>query len=162
MLTIGAFVGWQTVAPTILIYNWTGTNFKRYTGKVTACAMIQVGFGIANIIGPQTFQARDAPGYVQISRLPSLHIAIPPVFRNSSGSYVVCEMHSYLPAKITIVVTNAVAIGICTGLRVLYGLRNARADRDGMSAQGWVERKMEKADPGGFDEDGEGRFRYVY
>ncbi|KAL4969446.1 putative MFS transporter [Aspergillus stella-maris] len=129
-LLVGIYMVNTTVAPTILIYSWTGTNFKRYTGKVTACAMIQVGFGIANIIGPQTFQARDAPGYI--------------------------------PAKITIVVTNAVAIGICTGLRVLYGIRNARADREGISAESWVERKMEKADHGGFDEVGEGRFRYVY
>ncbi|KAL4948698.1 allantoate permease [Aspergillus filifer] len=126
-LLVGIYMVNTTVAPTILIYSWTGTNFKRYTGKVTSCAMIQVGFGVANIIGPQTFQARDAPDYV--------------------------------PAKITIVVTNAVAIGICTGLRVLYGVRNAQADREGISAESWVERKMEKADHGGFDEDGAGRFR---
>ncbi|KAL4935386.1 hypothetical protein BDV06DRAFT_217467 [Aspergillus oleicola] len=129
-LLVGIYMVNTTVAPTILIYSWTGTNFKRYTGKVTGCAMIQVGFGIANIIGPQTFQARDAPDYI--------------------------------PAKITIVVTNAVAIGICTGLRVLYGVRNRGADRLGISAESWVERRMEKADYGGFDEDGEGRFRYVY
>jgi hypothetical protein len=26
--------------------------------------MVQMGFGIANIIGPQTFQAHDAPNYL--------------------------------------------------------------------------------------------------
>ncbi|KAL4738231.1 N2227-like protein-domain-containing protein [Aspergillus similis] len=85
-----------TVAPLILIFAWTGANFKGYTGKVTGCAFISAGFSIANIIGPQTFQARDAPDYI--------------------------------PAKITIVVANAVAIVVSTELRVLYGSRNREAE----------------------------------
>jgi hypothetical protein len=44
--------------------------------KVTGCAAVSAGFGIANIIGPQTFQARDAPEYVPLSLYP-LHFFLP-------------------------------------------------------------------------------------
>ncbi|KAL4814375.1 N2227-like protein-domain-containing protein [Aspergillus spinulosporus] len=103
-----------TVAPLILIFAWTGANFKGYTGKVTGCAFISAGFSIANIIGPQTFQARDAPDYI--------------------------------PAKITIVVANAVAIAVSTALRVLYGSRNREAERLGplVSAKSWIEKRKFK------------------
>lgn len=47
-----------------LIYALAGANVQGYTKKVTTNAFIQVGFSIANIIGPQTFQARDAPDYI--------------------------------------------------------------------------------------------------
>ncbi|KAL6232409.1 hypothetical protein BDW75DRAFT_247193 [Aspergillus navahoensis] len=103
-----------TVAPLILIFAWTGANFKGYTGKVTGCAFISAGFSIANIIGPQTFQARDAPDYI--------------------------------PAKITIVVANVVAIVVSAALRVLYGRRNREAERAGglVSAKSWMEKRLNK------------------
>ncbi|KAL4780659.1 N2227-like protein-domain-containing protein [Aspergillus varians] len=53
-----------TVAPLSLILAWIGANFKGYTGKVAGSAFISAGFSVANIIGPQTFQARDAPEYI--------------------------------------------------------------------------------------------------
>ncbi|KAL4925534.1 putative MFS transporter [Aspergillus undulatus] len=129
-LLVGIYMVNTTVAPTVLIFTWTGANFKRYTGKVTGCAMISVGFSIANIIGPQTFQARDAPDYI--------------------------------PAKITIVVTNAVAIGLCTGLRVLYGMRNRKADRLGISARSFIEERVAKGGGNHLEDDEDARFRYVY
>ncbi|KAM6525823.1 hypothetical protein FALCPG4_011358 [Fusarium falciforme] len=52
------------VAPLALIYALVGANIQGYTKKVTTNAIIAIGFSIANIIGPQTFQARDAPGYI--------------------------------------------------------------------------------------------------
>lgn len=52
-----------TVAPMALIYSWVGSNTAGYTKRIGANAMIAVGFSIANIIGPQTFQAQDAPQY---------------------------------------------------------------------------------------------------
>lgn len=52
------------VAPTALMYALVAANTQGYTKKVVANAMIQVGFSIGNIIGPQTFQAREAPGYL--------------------------------------------------------------------------------------------------
>ncbi|KAH6962695.1 major facilitator superfamily domain-containing protein [Fusarium avenaceum] len=52
------------VAPLALIYALVGANVQGYTKKVTTNAIVAIGFSIANIIGPQTFQARDAPDYI--------------------------------------------------------------------------------------------------
>lgn len=52
------------VAPLAIIYTWVGANTAGYTKRVASNAMIAMAFSIANIIGPQTFQARDAPGYL--------------------------------------------------------------------------------------------------
>ncbi|KAL4982992.1 major facilitator superfamily domain-containing protein [Aspergillus falconensis] len=61
---VGIYMVNTTVAPLVLIFAWMGANFKGYTGKVTGCAFISAAFSIANIIGPQTFQARDTPDYI--------------------------------------------------------------------------------------------------
>ncbi|KAJ5769013.1 hypothetical protein N7520_003572 [Penicillium odoratum] len=53
-----------TVAPLVLIYSWVGANTAGYTKRIGANAMIAVGFSIANIIGPQTFQTKDSPQYI--------------------------------------------------------------------------------------------------
>ncbi|KAL4971160.1 major facilitator superfamily domain-containing protein [Aspergillus desertorum] len=125
---VGIYMVNTTVASLILIFSWTGANFKGYTGKITGCAFISAAFSIANIIGPQTFQARDAPDYI--------------------------------PAKITIVVANAVAIIVSTALRVLYGSRNREAERTGTmrSAKSWMEKRLNKQ----VDGEGDAGFRYVY
>jgi MFS family permease len=52
------------VATLALINTWVGGNVAGYTKKVCATALVSVSFGIANIIGPQTFQAKDAPQYL--------------------------------------------------------------------------------------------------
>jgi hypothetical protein len=52
------------VAPLALIYALVGANIRGYTKKVTTNVIIALGFSIANIIGPQTFQAKDAPKYL--------------------------------------------------------------------------------------------------
>lgn len=52
------------VAPLALIYTWTGANTAGFTKKVAANGLVAAAFSIANIIGPQTFQARDAPQYI--------------------------------------------------------------------------------------------------
>ncbi|KAJ5523377.1 hypothetical protein N7513_012921 [Penicillium frequentans] len=52
-----------TVAPMALIYSWVGANAAGYTKRIGANAMVAVGFSIANIIGPQTCQVKDAPQY---------------------------------------------------------------------------------------------------
>lgn len=52
------------VAPLALIYALVGANIQGYTKKVTTNAIIAVGFSVANIIGPQTFQAKDAPSFL--------------------------------------------------------------------------------------------------
>lgn len=52
------------VAPLAIIYSWVGANTMGYTKRVAANAAVAIAFGIANIIGPQTFQSRDAPDYI--------------------------------------------------------------------------------------------------
>lgn len=53
-----------TVAPLALVYSLVGSNTSGYTKKITSNVAIQIGFGIANIIGPQTFRSHEAPGYI--------------------------------------------------------------------------------------------------
>ena len=52
------------VAPLALNYSWVGANTAGYTKRIGANALMAVGFSFANIIGPQTFQAKDAPQYI--------------------------------------------------------------------------------------------------
>lgn len=47
----------------IVIYQWTMANVAGHTKRSIAAALIAGSFSVGNIIGPQTFQARDAPGY---------------------------------------------------------------------------------------------------
>lgn len=42
---------------------WTAANFGGATKRAFATAIISGSFSLGNIIGPQTFQARDAPEY---------------------------------------------------------------------------------------------------
>ena len=51
-------------APLALIFALVGVNVQGYTKKVTTNALVAVAFSIANIIGPQTFQGKDAPDYI--------------------------------------------------------------------------------------------------
>ncbi|CAI7588924.1 unnamed protein product [Penicillium pancosmium] len=60
----GIYLVNTTVAPLGIIYAWTGANFKGYTMKVSGAAIVSAAFSIANIIGPQTFQSKDAPQYI--------------------------------------------------------------------------------------------------
>lgn len=42
---------------------WTAANFSGATKRAFAAAVVSGSFSVGNIIGPQTFQARDAPNY---------------------------------------------------------------------------------------------------
>ena len=53
-----------TVAPLAIIYALAGTNTAGHTKRVATNTFVAMGFGIANIIGPQTFRAEQAPGYI--------------------------------------------------------------------------------------------------
>lgn len=53
-----------TIPPLALVYALIGANIHGYTKKIVTSAAVQIGFGIANIIGPQTFRAHEAPEYV--------------------------------------------------------------------------------------------------
>lgn len=51
-------------ATLIIIYQWTASNVAGQTKRVIGIALISGSFSVGNIIGPQTFQARDAPDFI--------------------------------------------------------------------------------------------------
>ncbi|KAG7290106.1 hypothetical protein NEMBOFW57_000101 [Staphylotrichum longicolle] len=59
----GIYLTNAVVAPLAVFYNWTVANIGGGTKRAFAAAIISGSFSIGNIIGPQTFQARDAPDY---------------------------------------------------------------------------------------------------
>ncbi|EOD49509.1 putative allantoate permease protein [Neofusicoccum parvum UCRNP2] len=63
-LLTGIYLVNCTVAPLALTYALVGANFAGYTKKVAAGAVVMVSFSAGNVVGPQTFQARDAPAYL--------------------------------------------------------------------------------------------------
>lgn len=62
-LLIGVYLVNAIVAPLPVIYHWTAANCAGYTKRAFTSALVAGSFSIGNIIGPQTFQARDAPEY---------------------------------------------------------------------------------------------------
>lgn len=59
----GIYLTNAVVAPLAIFYNWIMANVGGSTKRAFAAAIISGSFSIGNIIGPQTFQARDAPDY---------------------------------------------------------------------------------------------------
>ncbi|CAC36910.1 cysteine transmembrane transporter [Schizosaccharomyces pombe] len=49
--------------PFIISLGWTTASCAGYTKKLTRGVMFMIGYAIANIIGPQMWQSRDAPRY---------------------------------------------------------------------------------------------------
>lgn len=47
----------------IIIWQWTMSNVAGHTKRTISAALVAGSFSVGNIIGPQTFQAKDAPGY---------------------------------------------------------------------------------------------------
>lgn len=62
-LLAGIYLVNAITATLIIIYQWTMANVAGQTKRVVASALISGSFSIGNIIGPQTFQAKDAPVY---------------------------------------------------------------------------------------------------
>lgn len=50
--------------PFILMFSWNSTSCSGYTKKLTRNAMIMVAYGVANIISPQLWRAKDGPRYI--------------------------------------------------------------------------------------------------
>ncbi|OLN96782.1 Thiamine pathway transporter THI73-like protein 1 [Colletotrichum chlorophyti] len=59
----GIYLVNAVVAPLTVFYAWTAANFGGATKRAFAAAIVSGSFSLGNIIGPQTFQARDAPEY---------------------------------------------------------------------------------------------------
>lgn len=93
----GIYLVNSITATLIIIYQWTASNVAGQTKRVVAVALVSGSFSVGNIIGPQTFQARDAPGYI--------------------------------PAKITVLATQAAAAVVAVALFWYYVWANRRKDR---------------------------------
>lgn len=52
------------VAVTPIMYSWVAANIAGNTKRPIVTALAACAFNLGNIIGPQTFQARDAPQYI--------------------------------------------------------------------------------------------------
>ncbi|KAI9857528.1 MAG: hypothetical protein M1824_004788 [Vezdaea acicularis] len=62
-LLAGIYLVNCVVATLVILYQWTAANCAGQTKRVVASALVSAAFSVGNIIGPQTFQARDAPNY---------------------------------------------------------------------------------------------------
>ncbi|OAG42372.1 hypothetical protein AYO21_03248 [Fonsecaea monophora] len=55
----------NTVGATLpLLYSWITSNYAGHTKKITMNALVLMSFCVGNIIGPETFQSKDAPQYI--------------------------------------------------------------------------------------------------
>ncbi|KAI9788512.1 MAG: hypothetical protein M1816_006852 [Peltula sp. TS41687] len=97
-LLAGIYLVNSIVATLIIIYQWTIANCAGQTKRVVASALIAGSFSIGNIIGPQTFQQKDAPQYV--------------------------------PAKLTVLATQAAGAVMAMFLFFYYVFANAQKDRE--------------------------------
>ncbi|KAK5946824.1 hypothetical protein PMZ80_000968 [Knufia obscura] len=52
------------VATLIVLYQWVASNVAGSTKRVVSMALVSAAFSVGNIVGPQTFQAKDAPQYI--------------------------------------------------------------------------------------------------
>ncbi|KAH6612263.1 major facilitator superfamily domain-containing protein [Chaetomium sp. MPI-SDFR-AT-0129] len=59
----GIYLVNAVVAPLAIFYNWIMANVGGATKRAFAAAIISGSFSLGNIIGPQTFQAKDAPEF---------------------------------------------------------------------------------------------------
>lgn len=62
-LLAGIYLVNSIVAVLVIVYNWLSANIAGHTKRSIATALISGAFSIGNIIGPQTFQAKDAPNF---------------------------------------------------------------------------------------------------
>ena len=108
-----------------VIYQWTAANVAGQTKRVVSVALIAGSFSVGNIIGPQTFQAKDAP--------------------------------QYIPAKITVLATQAAAGVIAFVLFLYYVWANRRK---GLTLV--VEEQSQQELWDGRTDKEDKSFRYVY
>ena len=63
-LLAGIYLVNVITATLVVIFQWTSSNVAGHTKRTTSVALLAGSFSVGNIIGPQTFRARDAPQYV--------------------------------------------------------------------------------------------------
>jgi MFS transporter, ACS family, allantoate permease len=60
---IGFYFTQMSPTPFVALLSLISTNVAGWTKKTTVAAMYLIGYCVGNIIGPQVFQAKDAPQY---------------------------------------------------------------------------------------------------
>jgi MFS family permease len=63
-LLAGVYLVNSITATLIIIYQWTTSNIAGHTKRIFAMALVSGSFSVGNIVGPQTFQARDASQFI--------------------------------------------------------------------------------------------------
>ncbi|KIX95322.1 uncharacterized protein Z520_08839 [Fonsecaea multimorphosa CBS 102226] len=63
-LLAGNFMTNSVGATLPLLYSWITSNYAGHTKKITMNAIVLMSFCVGNIIGPETFRAKDAPQYI--------------------------------------------------------------------------------------------------
>jgi MFS family permease len=86
-LLAGIYLVNFVVATLVVIYHWTAANVAGHTKRVVSMALISGSFSVGNIIGPQTFQAKDAPQYVPAK--------ITVLATQGAGALVTCVLFLY-------------------------------------------------------------------
>ncbi|RDW77708.1 hypothetical protein BP6252_05761 [Coleophoma cylindrospora] len=62
-LLVGIYLVNGIAGTLTVICQWTMSNVAGHTKRTVSAALMAGSFSVGSIIGPQTFQARDAPGY---------------------------------------------------------------------------------------------------
>jgi len=60
---IGFYLTLASPTPFVALLSLISTNVAGWTKKTTVAALYLIGYCVGNIIGPQVFQAKDAPEY---------------------------------------------------------------------------------------------------
>jgi hypothetical protein len=63
-LLAASFLSGTFGAAFMLMLAWNASNIAGHTKKVTTNALTLVSFAVGNILGAQTFQQKEAPGYI--------------------------------------------------------------------------------------------------
>lgn len=123
-LLAGIYLVNSIVATLIVIYQWTVANTAGQTKRAMTAATVAGSFSIGNIIGPQTFQAKDAP--------------------------------QYIPAKITVMATQAAGAVAAFVLFLYYVWANKRKDKQQQGGSSEAHKWANETDKEN------ATFRYVY
>lgn len=77
-LLAASFLSGTFGAAFMLMLAWNASNIAGHTKKVTSNALTLVSFAVGNILGAQTFQQKEAPGYIsgKISIIVTLGVLI--------------------------------------------------------------------------------------
>ncbi|RPA93284.1 MFS general substrate transporter [Choiromyces venosus 120613-1] len=62
-LLAGIYLVNSIVAVLVITFNWLSANVAGHTKRTVSMSLVSGAFSIGNIIGPQTFQAKDAPNF---------------------------------------------------------------------------------------------------